>query len=97
MARNWTWIDEDLERSDEEIDRVTPLLDQLARQWSQLHDAEEQRGEDDDERKERREAGLPPSWAEGEKARARALVCHRLLKEAMQLMGCAGAGAGKGD
>ena len=44
MARNWTWIDEDLERSDEEIDRVTPLLDQLARQWSQLHDAEEQRG-----------------------------------------------------
>ena len=46
MARNWTWIDEDLERSDEQIDRVTPLLDQLARQWSHLHDAEEQRGFD---------------------------------------------------
>jgi hypothetical protein len=44
MSRAWTWIDEDLERTDEAIDRITPLLDQLAYQWSNLHDAEEQRG-----------------------------------------------------
>jgi N-acyl-D-aspartate/D-glutamate deacylase len=42
MGRNWTWIDENAERTDEEIDRVTPLLDELARQWSALHDSEEQ-------------------------------------------------------
>jgi hypothetical protein len=42
--RNWTWIDDDAERTEEEIEKVTPLLDALAAQWSQLHDAEEQRG-----------------------------------------------------
>lgn len=44
MSRNWTWINEDAERSEEKIERVTPLLDQLAHQWSTLHDLEEQRG-----------------------------------------------------
>lgn len=44
MARGWQWIDEDAEMTDAEIDRVTPLLDRLAVEWSNLHHAEEQRG-----------------------------------------------------
>ena len=41
--RGWTWIDEE-SITEEQIEKVTPLLDELARQWSVLHDAEEQRG-----------------------------------------------------
>lgn len=44
MSRGWTWIDEESEITEEQIEKVTPLLDELARQWSVLHDAEEQRG-----------------------------------------------------
>jgi hypothetical protein len=36
MARGWTW-NEDLEISDEEMDKRSPLLDSLAEQWSALH------------------------------------------------------------
>jgi hypothetical protein len=43
MSRSWTWIDEDAERTEEETERVTPLLDELAQQWSTLTAAEEQR------------------------------------------------------
>jgi hypothetical protein len=44
MARGWNWIDEDAERTEEETERLTPMLDELAAQWSQLTAAEEQRG-----------------------------------------------------
>jgi hypothetical protein len=40
MARGWTWINED-SISEEDMEKRTPLLDDLARQWSALHDAEE--------------------------------------------------------
>jgi hypothetical protein len=43
MSRVWTWI-EDVEIDEAEMDKRTPLLDSLARQWSALHDAEERRG-----------------------------------------------------
>ena len=43
-TRGWTWIDENTERTDEEYERLEPLLNDLAAQWSQLHNAEEQRG-----------------------------------------------------
>ncbi len=47
MGRGWTWIDEDNEDNyaEEGTDR-TPILDDLARQWSNLHDTEERRGFD---------------------------------------------------
>jgi|ERR1035437_6750738 hypothetical protein len=41
---NWIWIDEDNTQSDEQIERITPLLNELAAQWSQITSAEEQRG-----------------------------------------------------
>lgn len=43
MGRSWTWIDE-TERTEEEIDRLTPMLDELAAQWSSMTAAAEQRG-----------------------------------------------------
>lgn len=43
MSRGWTWInDNDPALTEEEIDRRTPICDELARQWSALHDQEEQ-------------------------------------------------------
>ena len=44
MARGWTWIDDETERTDEDGDRLTPVLDRLAAEWSHLHDTEERRG-----------------------------------------------------
>jgi hypothetical protein len=44
MSRSWTWIDEDAERSEEETGRLTPILNELAAQWSRITAAEEQRG-----------------------------------------------------
>ena len=41
---SWTWIDEDKERSEEDTERLTPILNELAAQWSTLTAAEEQRG-----------------------------------------------------
>jgi hypothetical protein len=43
MSRAWTWLD-DVEIDEADMDKRTPLLDALARQWSTLHDAEELRG-----------------------------------------------------
>ena len=44
MARGWTWINENDERSEAEIEQITPTLDALAAEWSQLHDQEESEG-----------------------------------------------------
>ena len=44
MSRGWTWIDEDKERSEEEIESLTPFLDELAEKWSAMTDAAERRG-----------------------------------------------------
>lgn len=41
MARGWIFINDNTERSEEEIDRIAPLLNDLAAQWSQLHDTAE--------------------------------------------------------
>ncbi len=43
MGRGWTWIDEDAERTEEFIATHTPVLDELARMWSELTTAQEQR------------------------------------------------------
>lgn len=45
MSRGWAWINEDDETlTEERIDELTPTLDMLARQISDLRDAEERRG-----------------------------------------------------
>ena len=44
MSRGWTWIDEDAEHSEEEHDRLTPILNELAASWSSLHSQIEQEG-----------------------------------------------------
>jgi hypothetical protein len=36
MSRSWTWIEEDNERPEEEIDRLTPRLNALAEEWSAI-------------------------------------------------------------
>lgn len=36
MSRSWTWIEEDSERSEEEMDRLTPRLNALAEEWSAI-------------------------------------------------------------
>ena len=40
MGRGWTWRDE-VDISEEEMEMRRPLLDSLARQWSDLHEQEE--------------------------------------------------------
>jgi hypothetical protein len=42
MSRGWTFLD-NIDISEEEIEKRTPLLDALAKQWSNLHDGEERR------------------------------------------------------
>ena len=44
MGRSWTWIDENIEHTDADIELLTPRLDALASEWSAISDAEEQRG-----------------------------------------------------
>lgn len=43
MSRGWTWID-GIDLTEEEMERREPLLNDLAAQWSALHDAGEQDG-----------------------------------------------------
>lgn len=42
MARGWDWID-DIAISEEEMDARTPLLNELAQMWSDLHDRAERK------------------------------------------------------
>lgn len=44
MGRSWTWIEDSQEKTEEEMEEIEPLLNDLAAQWSTLHDANEQRG-----------------------------------------------------
>jgi hypothetical protein len=41
--RSWTWLD-DATVSEEEMEIRTPALNDLAARWSELHNAQEQRG-----------------------------------------------------
>ena len=43
MSRGWTWID-DTERTDEEYERTSLICDELAQEWSALHDEIEHEG-----------------------------------------------------
>lgn len=42
--RGWAWIDEDADRTEQEVERLTPTLNALAAEWSQAHDAIEAEG-----------------------------------------------------
>lgn len=43
-TRGWTWIDDNAERSEEEIDALEPTLNALAAEWSDIHNEIEREG-----------------------------------------------------
>lgn len=40
---SWTWIEDGIDRSEESIDDITPTLNALAREWSEMHSSLERR------------------------------------------------------
>jgi hypothetical protein len=40
--RNWTWLD-NVELTDDEMDRRTPAIDDLAQRWNAIHNTREER------------------------------------------------------
>jgi hypothetical protein len=85
MSRNWTWIedadesnmtDEQLAEMEAKHDAITPVLDRLAREWSNLTEMEERRGWDRQARME--DGDYEPDYDTDEEAEAARLMAREM-------------------